>query len=154
MSDKKIKLNEATEPQLRSFAESYLGMTFPANTKPETIRAKVMAAWTKEEIMVEDEEPKAALTGQPPRTPKGKEPSPDKVRIIIQRTEEAGGDEPVPVGVNGKIMLVPRGEEVEIPVSYFEVLKNAVKDIYEPIKEGGINPVPRKVPSYPFQRLA
>lgn len=155
MSEKKIPLSEASEVQLRDFAEAYLGMTFPANTKPETIRAKVSAAWTKEHILVSeaDENPKqTAPKAQPPKV-NGSE-APEKVKIIISRTDEAGGDEPVFVSVNGRGMLVPRGEEVEVPYPYFEVLNHAVKDVYEPLKDGGINPIPRKVPAYPFQRVA
>jgi hypothetical protein len=106
----------------------------------------------KEEIDVEDAPPTAKQVGAKPL---GGEPvAPEKVKILIARTEDAGGDEPVPVGVNGPIMLVPRGEPVEIPYAYYEVLKNAVKDIYDPLPDGGMNPVPRKVPAYPFQRLA
>lgn len=153
MADKKIALAEASEAQLRTFAEDYLGMTFPANTKVETLRAKIKSAWTKDEISVADAAPEEPLVGQAPPTPKGQEIAPGKVKIIIQRTDDSGGDEPVPIGVNGKVMLVPRGEEVGIPMAYFRVLENCVTYRYESLKDGGINPIPRKVPLYPFQRI-
>jgi hypothetical protein len=150
MSEKKIPIAEATEEQLRAFAETHLGISIHANSKIETLRAKVSAAWNKDEITVSDDAPEPRLE----RRVAPVSASNGKVKLIIQRTDEAGGDEPVPVGVNGRVMLIPRGEEVEVPQSYFEVLKNAIKHIYEPLKDGGINPVPRKVAMYPYQRIA
>lgn len=158
MSTKSIPIADATEAQLRTFAETYLGISIAYNAKLETIRAKVSEAWSKPEIMVQDESAveNQTMAGAPPRpvTKDQQPPSKDKVRLIIQRTDDAGGDEPVPVGVNGRVMLIPRGEEVDVPVSYFEVLKNAITHRYESLKDGGINPIPRKVPLYPYQIIA
>jgi len=149
-TEKKVLLKDATGPQMRAFAQTHLGMEFRHNEPNEKVRAAIAQAWAKDEIIVVEEEPQAKKASTQ------REPGPvaDKVRLIVQRTEEAGGDEPVPVGVNGRIMLIPRGEEVEIPVPYFEVWKNAIRYIYDANKEGGLNPVPRQVPAYPFQRLA
>jgi hypothetical protein len=75
-----------------------------------------------------------------------------KVRINIGIQEEAGGNEPVAVGVNGKIMLIPRGKDVDIPEPYLEALEHAVTFKYDSLPDGmGINPVPREVQLYPFQ---
>lgn len=151
MSDKKIPIAQASKEQLRTFAETHLGIVMPPDAKTETLRAKVAAAWNKDEIVIQEDAPSQPQTGGsravPASAPNG------KVKLIIQRTDDAGGDEPVPVGVNGRVMLIPRGEEVEIPKPYFEVLKNAVKHIYEPLKDGGMNPIPRKVAMYPYQVL-
>lgn len=156
MSQKTIPIDKANERQLRDFAESHLGMTLPPNARIETLRAKVAAAWNKEEIPVPvDAQPEAVQAGvqagQLRAAPISDAKS--KVKLIIQRTDEAGGDEPVPVGVNGKVMLIPRGEEVEVPEPYFEALKNAVKLVYDPLKDGGLSP-PREVPMYPYQVLS
>lgn len=155
-TEKKVLLSEATGPQMRAFAETHLGMSFKFNEANEKVRAKIAEAWGKDEIVVQEEGQKEPQTGSPPNpvTEAQQPPGPNKVKIIIQRTEEPGGDEPVPVGVNGKIMLVPRGEEVEIPYAYYDVLKNSIKHIYESYPEGGLNPVPRKVSAFPFQRVA
>lgn len=150
MSDKKIQIAQASKEQLRAFAETHLGIVMPPDAKTETLRAKVAAAWNKDEIVIQDDAPAST---QPDRRAAPISAPDGKVKLIIQRTDDAGGDEPVPVGVNGRVMLVPRGEEVEIPKPYFEVLKNAVKHIYEPLKDGGMNPIPRKVPMYPYQQL-
>ena len=77
----------------------------------------------------------------------------DKIRLILSEGNGAGGASPVPVGVNGKIMLIPRGEEVEIPRTYFNVLKDAISRVtYQEGETGTIKS--RDVASYPFQILS
>ena len=76
------------------------------------------------------------------------------MRVVLGVTEEAGGADPVQCGVNGKVMLIPRGIECDIPEAYFEVLQHAITYKYNALKDGGIDPMPRKVPLYPFQLLA
>jgi len=82
-------------------------------------------------------------------------PAPKKLRIIVARSNEAGGDEPVKCGVNGKAMLIPRGEPVDVPAPYVEVLENAIAFHYEQRDLGGglTELVRREVPLYPFQIL-
>jgi hypothetical protein len=158
MSQKRIPIAEASEAELRQFAETVLGMSIHPGAKIETVRAKVQAAWDKAEIVLPgDEVPKAAPPGVAPRpvTDSQQPPEQGKVRIIIQRTEDAGGDQPVPVGVNGRVMLIPRGKEVDIPIPYFKVLQKAITHRFEDLGDGkGINPIPREVPLYPYQRVA
>lgn len=154
MSEKTIKLSAATQAQLREFAEAYLGMTFPDDEKTEAIRAKIAAAWSKPEIPIGDEPEPAPKAEAKPKAAAKAEGKPKKVRLIVHGSDDEDGNEPIQLGVNGKVMLVPRGEEVEIPYAYFEVLKNAVTHRYEPLRDGGINPVPRKVQLYPFQVIA
>lgn len=152
---KQIPINEATAGQLRAFAESTLGLSIHPNCNRDAILAKVKQAWDKPEIPVEEPPEAEPQTGQPPRpaTAEQQPPKAEMVRILIHVTEDAGGDEPVPVSVNGRAMLIPRGKEVDIKPEYYEVLKNAVQHRYEALPDGGMNPVPRKVPLYPFQRV-
>ncbi len=58
-----------------------------------------------------------------------------KVKVTIAEMEGAGGKRAVPVGVNGVIMLVPRGRPVDIPYRYFMALKCAVKTLHEQDEE-------------------
>lgn len=158
--NREIKIADATDAQLRAFANGTLGFNLPANTKDTTVLARIKAAWDKDYILVAEESAAADGTqsGDAPPAPSAikaaTDERPEKVRIIINVTEETGGNDPVVVGVNGKVMLIPRGEEVEIPHPYFEVLKNAVTHKYEQLPDGGLNPVPREVSLYPFQRVA
>lgn len=152
---KKIPIGEATEAQLRSFATDTLGIDIKATAKFATVRARVEQAWDKPEITVMESEPddaKIASQASPQAvTDEQQAPEEGMVRLVVGVTEQAGGNDPVELGVNGKIMLVPRGIEVEIPYPYFEVLKHAVQDKYDPLPDGGMKPEPRKVPLYPFQ---
>jgi hypothetical protein len=73
-----------------------------------------------------------------------------KVRLIIHKSENDPKSKKVPVSVNGKTWLIERGIVVDVPLSVFEVLKNAVKDVYSQDKDDIIK---REVPSYPFSVL-
>ncbi len=152
--NREIKIADATEEELRTFGRGTLGLSLPPNCKIETLRSKIQQAWDKEHILLADpDQPEAPPAGAAPQpvTDEQQPPKRKMVRINIPITEEAGGTEPVPVGVNGSIMLIPRGEDVDVPEPYVEALEHAITHVYDPLPEGGINPVPRKVPLYPFQ---
>lgn len=77
--------------------------------------------------------------------------------IEVKRTEEAGGNDPVPVSVNGINQLIPRGEHVPVRAPYVEVLQHAEKIVYDEVMEAdGIRSrmVPRVVQQYPFDIVA
>ncbi len=166
---KKVPIKDATEAQLRAFGESHLGLTFEANDKPAQVRAKVQAAWSKDDIEVADDEktqkPVAGASPKKPQRPQTQDGKPvlacrtknakdqdDLVRVMINKQEGAGGSDDVPLGCNGDIMMVPRGKIVDIPRRYFESLKNAAKNVYDMNEDGkSMNPVPREVADYPYQ---
>lgn len=70
------------------------------------------------------------------------------VTVNIARTEDPGGNDPVPLSVNGRAMYVPRDQDCEIRYPYYEVLKGAVTTKYDQKEDGEM--VPRHVPLYPF----
>ncbi len=161
---KRLPIDEANEGQLRTFGTYVLGISIKASAGIDTIRARIAEAWAKDWIAVEDDKaPADALavdTQHPvPVTAEQDKPAMDKdgetrlVRIHINVTEEVGGERPVQVGCNGKIMLIPRGKDVDIPERFYHILTHAIAYKYDPLPEGGINPVPRKVPLYPHQVL-
>ena len=154
--NRKIQLTDATADQCREFANNTLGLNLPVNTKPETVRAKIAASWDKDFIMVEPEAKVDKQEGAAPTpvTAEQAEVKPKMVRIHINVTEESGGNEDVPVGVNGKVMLIPRGKDVDIPEPYFLVLQNAIAHKWDALPGGGMAPEPRKVPMYPFQVIS
>lgn len=159
MSIKQVPFEDATGDQLRTFAADYLGITFPANAKDETMRAKIKPAWGKDHIMINDEAgegnaPRQEGTPPKPVTNAQQGPVNGSVRVIISVSDEPGGSDPVPLAVNGYAMLVPRGKEVDIPVRYHEALNNAVMDRYDTDADGNLIPIPRKVPKYPYNRVA
>lgn len=156
MSDEKhVPLTDATEDQLRAFAQSHLGVEFAHNAKPASMIARIRTMWDKDAIPVQEEAPPAPARVIHPEGGEVPAPAPAKtrrVRILIAQEEGPMGSDPVPVGVNGRLMLVPRGEEVSIPEPYFEVLRNAVTLRYDPQDGGGMKP-PRQVPLYPMNVL-
>ncbi len=150
---KLIPIGEATGPQLRKFAQETLGIEVKSTMGIAKLRAAVESAWDRD-IPIMDEAGAGELAGDQPQPVRARHlpPPAGKVRINIGIQEEAGGNDPVPVGVNGKIMLIPRGKDVDIPESYLEALQHAVTYKYDSLPDGmGINPVPREVQLYPFQ---
>lgn len=147
----KIKIEDAKAYQLRKYAEEVLGLQLRAGESAMSIKAKIAAVIEGDEIDVSEDDP--ALPKLQKAAPELAE-KPAKVTIIISRTNEPGGNQPVPVAVNGRAMLIPRGEPVEIPEHFFEALKNAERAVYDQYPDGGINPTPRIIPEYPFQRIA
>lgn len=152
MSEAKIEvqIDDASGPQLRQYARDNLGVEFDQFTPVETMRAQVRNAIAPKTAFLI-----AAPDAPLPPKPKAKAEAegaelPEMVTVIIAATEEPGGDEAVPVGVNGKAMLIPRGEPSKIPYRYYEVLENAKEWVYPQLKDGGLGQ-PRAVYSYPFQ---
>jgi hypothetical protein len=150
---KLIPIAEATEAQLRKFAQETLGIEIKPTMGFDKVLVAVQSAWDRD-IPVMEEDPEGVLAGDQPVPVRDRHlpPPAGKVRINIGIQEEAGGERPVEVGVNGKIMLIPRGKDVDIPEAYLEVLQHAVTYKYDNLDDGmGINPKAREVQLYPFQ---
>lgn len=156
-----VKWDDATLTELKMFAAQVLGMMSMPNIGESTIRAKIRAAYQGDTltIMVQDavapdDAPQSAPLA-PPKPSTGKalrgstaEHDP-KVMITIAEMEGAGGKRAVPVGVNGVIMLVPRGKPVDIPYRYYMALTCAVKTIHEQ-DELTQDIIETHVPAYPM----
>jgi hypothetical protein len=155
--DQTVPLKQATIAQLTAFATEVLNISLEPGLKQPQIVARIKA--------VAPEISDITLPGQPgspdhdatPDAPKapaavGSRPRPGRTRILIQAREDMGGDRPLFVSVNGSGMLIPRGEAVDVPDPYAEVLKNAVEVHYEQKTgdEGEIIYVPRHVPRFPM----
>jgi hypothetical protein len=152
----KIKIEDAKGYQLREFATKVLGLDVKGTESLASVRAKIAAAWEGDEIEVSEPE---APTVRKISAPASKaEPAEDdgsrKVTIIIQKSSMPGGSRPVFAAVNGRGIWIPRGEPVVIAEKYLHVLENAKEAQYDQLPDGGINPVPRMVPKYPYQRVA
>ncbi len=168
MASRKIKIAEADYETLSNYCRDTLGIEVKAKTPLPALRAKVSTATGgNTEITIfegEDISPviKAAAAQQAeaiiPRANQGKpdplkydsdEEPPERVEVQIHVQDRPGGSEPVQIGVNGKLMLVPRNKRVSIPWAYFEVLSKAVETRYDPLPEGGLSE-PRYVHRYPY----
>ena len=162
---KRIKIASADVETLRNYLQTVLGVEPKPNATVEQLRAKISSAvGGRTTITVfEGDETQEAATAEVivPRSNAGKpdplqdllpDEHPERVRLQIHVQEKPGGSEPVQVGVNGKVMLIPRGKEVEIPWTYYEVLCKAVETHYDPLPDGGLSE-PRFVPRYPHTLL-
>lgn len=147
---KTIDINEATGPQLVAFAQTVLnieGVT-PNLSKAQMI-AKIRATgYDKPTIDVEEAAPAKAATIAP-----GGASEREMVTVFIPSNDAPGGTEPVFVSVNGSGMLIPRDVNSDIPIEFYVALKNAVRQVYTPMPDGGISE-PKNVPAYPFSRVA
>ena len=143
-------IKEATNEDIRRFAAESLGIEIPTSASRAIILAKIQPVWDKPHITVtETEAPIVDATA----IPKNQDSADDeKVEILIDRSEEAGGDEPVFASVNGRGIYIPRGEPAVIAARYVEVLQRAVKTVFHQVK-GSNELIPREVPLYPFRIL-
>ena len=158
MKMKRVAFREANIEELREFGTNTLGINIHMQMSIERARAQVRSAgWTADVITIAEKESPVVMAGNNPNpvTAGQMPPGDGKVKLILQVDEKAGGNEPIPVGVNGSIMLVPREKEVEIPLSYFRVLENAVQFKYEMAEDGmSVNSIPREVKLFPYTLLS
>jgi len=147
---KRIPISEATPQQLRSFAETVLGLETSRTMNGPTLIGKIRAVgYNLDDIPAEmpgDGARKVSQVGlsgswqtfyvedpkRPGRpkmetdVPAGKKPVPQPhVKIRIPVSAKPGGDEPVPVSVNGRAIYIPRNTDCAVPLKYVEVLMQA-----------------------------
>lgn len=168
----KIKIADATDRQMAEFANVFLGLDVTYRDGRNKLLEKMEAAgFDADEIEVSDAPPvvipqETAPKPQPKKAPvqaKLKEPGPKKsdvptflpgskrvfMTINIPKGNGPAGGRPVSVGVNGRTALIKRAEDVDVPIEYVEVLKNAQRIQYDKDENGSpINP--QRVPRYPF----
>ena len=75
-----------------------------------------------------------------------------RITIVLDRNDEPGGDQPVPVSVNGRNMFINRGEPSSIRFPFYEALRNAKRHVVEQARIGD-PPIERTVQAYPFQTI-
>lgn len=141
---KTVKIEEATGPQLVAFAQTILNIegVRASMSKADMIAKIRTVGYDKDTIEVEAQ-------ARPTEEDAGK-PSEDKVTLMIPSSDLPGGADAVPVGVNGSVMLIPRDQWCDVPRRYYQALRDAVRQVYSPLPDGGIS-APRDVPAYPFQ---
>ena len=152
---KTILFKDATDGQLKHYAVVMLGLNLGNNPKikRETILARIKAAHPdKEAIEVDEDDIQPTAPKVAAKKGGAFQRSGDETTIIlIDRQEGKMGSQPVPISFNGRCMLVERGKWSVIPTAFFEVLKDAVEEQYEPLDGGGIAAEPTMVPRFPFR---
>ena len=148
----KIPLAQASATQLREFAQVNYGLEIAESQKNKNRILERLSTVGFDGDYIELPEAHAPVSAPRAKTDQADADGREMVTILIPNEEKPGGEEPVPVAVNGKLMYIPRGEPVPIPRPYLEVLQNAVQDIYSEFDGddlGGLK-TPRRVHSYPF----
>jgi len=164
MKQARILIESATPKQLRDFAEIVLGLEIKGNENAAIMKGRLVEAGYAVDTITDiakDNENASQNALQPSMVNEsrriGENGSPE-TRIIIPESERDAGDMPVPVGVNGVTILIPRGLPSWVPDEYVEALRNAVEFVYDEFKGqkaangidlGGLSK-PREVQSYPF----
>ena len=124
--------NTMDKPALLALANEEMGLGLPNRTNKDDIVEAIMAAQNGEEPpaasdesgeMSDVEKQAAAATSKS-----------ERVRLTVHADGGPDGDEPVKVGINGKMYLIKRDKPVDVPRSVVGVLKDAVQTVME---EGG-----------------
>ena len=160
----KIAIADASVEQLRNFAEVGLQIEVPKTANSAVITSRLReAGFSGDDIpLIKVQSPTSGKTSFGNSVFKDPETGRQMCRINIPTQEKPGGQEPVPAGVNGVVMLLPRGQDINVPVEYVEVLKNAVSYHYKPytgfnadgsMSLGGLDN-PDKVEEFPFSQVA
>ena len=155
MQTRQIPIEKASKHQLVFFATMIMGLEIPDNATKETIIGAVYAAGWPNEHIVEYQTGGEEITTQTIESSDGyvfEFNGRQMASIIIHNSDKPGGERPVQCGVNGKVVLLKRGEPIGVPLEYVETLNNAEELIYEQDASnptGGIR-LARAVKSYPF----
>lgn len=160
-----VSVQEARPEQLREFLTVVKGVECTGKENSAALKTMLQGVgWMEDFITVADTR---TLSGMPndgtpqiqrrPASPERLNENKEvihEVRIQLQTTDKEGGDQPVPVGLNGMVMLVPRGRPVWVREEYVEILKASTELVYPEYDQeknllGGLGE-PREVMSYPF----
>lgn len=154
MAKVKIPVDTATKADLRAFAIELGIGTLPNSWNREQILSRVQqTGFNGSHIEIEQEAPEANDLARQQMNRVAEAEGDKFIEINIHVSEAQGGDEPVYVSCNGRGCRLPRGENIVIPERLYESLKNAVADVFDPLKEGGISTTPRRVPRFPHSVL-
>jgi hypothetical protein len=132
------RLESMTKPELITYAN----MTFGANVNSkmnkdsiiQTIERSTQKFAGNNELSIGDED---VL-------------KPGYARIKINKTEINKSGRPIILSLNGKAASLPVGIEITVPMSYVEILNNAVQYRYEVDPANDNELVRQDVHSYPF----
>jgi|TARA_Y100000310_G_scaffold51684_1_gene47604 hypothetical protein len=161
MEARQVPIEEATKDDLLKFANENLGMEFDNKVALGKIRAGIRQVWRQDHIILYGERETPVVSVEKNTDPPGLKAdvralhggtskTDPKVRMFLNEAEGPGGQRAVFVSVNNVPMLIPRGEEVDVPYRYYLALKAAISTISEQ-DENTHDIASRDVPSFPFQ---
>lgn len=152
MDESSGSLDELDIAELRKYAK-LLGITAQRDWNKEDFVRAVQANQQAQALL------KYANTGSSTNDGSPSKLKPGYARVIVHRDPVPGSaNSPVPLGLNGRFFMCPRGVEVELPLEYVNVLADAKVTVVRQKKEPSANHpegeiVEEDILSYPFQVL-
>lgn len=150
MGLKKLPLAEATDANIREFLVG-LGVEGVETASDAALHTMLKSVWDLEHIMVQDAGEASGQTDRaatPPGQvlPKSVAYNDDPiVELTIGTSPGIGGNQPVPVAVNGVTVVLQRNTLIQCPYRFYLALKNATRGIVD--DKGGV----MDHQAYPFQ---
>jgi hypothetical protein len=152
-----LPIVDATDQQIRDFCDAQQ-IELDATSRSEML-AVLSSVWEHDYILMAvgeyDGQTDQVQTPEPiaQTTITGGVGSNDpKVLIRIGKTEMPGGKDPVPVGVNGRTVVIQRDMNVELPYRFYLALQNAVRETVDQNSQTG-DITTSAVSNYPMQTL-
>lgn len=156
----KVALDEASIEQLREFCDIQ-NLPYPARANTALLRSLVERAGFTEIALPDTPKPIDVVYAEAPASvdlsdPQQVDPSlKPYLRVELMLHQNGENDKhPVPVDVDGRMMVIPRGRREEVPYKYYEALFHAKRVEYDETKDGvsetGLG-ASHTVQSYPFQ---
>ncbi|WP_019558483.1 SAP domain-containing protein [Thioalkalivibrio sp. ALE12] len=137
-------LNTMTVAQLREFAADR-GITLKSNGSKDEVIATILAAGDDEPEPMSDAEQEMRAAKAAPG---------ERVEIMVHAGGGPEGQDPVKVGLNGKMFLINRDQWVKVPKGVLGILDNAKQTVMEEAgtdADGAIKYRERTVRRYTFQ---
>jgi|GEM_PF-6168243 len=132
----RIPIAKATDAQIRDFCD--VQQLELAKTTRSAMLATLSAAWEHDYILApapdtpDASAPAGAASPQPQqRVSTGLGEDDPKWLVEIGETEMIGGKDPVPVGVNGRAVVLQRNMRIELPHRYKLALDLAIRETVE-----------------------
>lgn len=145
-------LNTATKEEMKQYARDELGIALPLTMNEATMRQKIrdrMAELGVSDAHAPNSETVCTAKGDSTKAGKRK----NYVTIIVAKSQEKGGGQPVFVGVNAKGYTIPRGIPVAVPNFVEYALRQAIQTVYD-WDEETLKLTAREVPTYPYNVVA
>ncbi len=121
-----FNLATANKHELKFYAKS-LGLDLSLSMSETTMREKIEKHITANDL----EAPKSEVAGI--------QAGVKRFTIMIPKSADAQGSEPVFVGLQGLGYTIPRAVNVDVPEGVVEILKNAIQDIVTQDEDGIIH---------------
>lgn len=160
---KRIPITEATDDQLRIFAETVQGLDISTCRTRADLMGVIGPTWEQDEIPVDDSEAELGASVKPQAQivlDTGRDDGPT-VQFKIIQTEMPGGKHPAAPSVNGRTLVMQRNMRIDAPYAYFLVLQNAIVGsvVQGPDQrgtDGAMRPgdlIPVEVTNYPLSEV-